>query len=53
MGLWLRALAALSEDLDSIPSIHMVTPVLGHLTPPSGLLGHQGIQAGKTLTHIK
>jgi hypothetical protein len=58
MSLWLRALAALLEDLGSIPSTHMITPVLGHLTPSSGLLGYQvpgctGTQAGKTPTHIK
>ena len=45
-----RAPTALTEDLGSIPSTHMVahnllpskSPVPGYLIPSSGLYGHQG-----------
>ena len=64
MAWWLRALAALVEDLGSILSTHTetrlsVTPVPRGLMPPSGIHRHcrkevhVNIRAGKTLRHIK
>lgn len=57
---WLRALAALLEDPESIPGIHMaahkhVPPVPGDSTPFSGLSGHQAltsVQAHKQAQHL-
>ena len=40
MAQQLSAPVALPEDLDLIPSTHMVAPVLGNLTPASG--SHEG-----------
>lgn len=61
---WLRPLAALTEDLDCPQSPHdgsqpSVIPVLGDLTPSSGLQGHEvytwytGIKCIKITIHIK
>lgn len=36
----LRALTAIPEDLGSVPSTYMATPVPGDLSPFSGLRGH-------------
>lgn len=63
MAWWLRAPAALVEDLGSILSTHTetqlyVTPVPRGLMPPSGIHRHcqkevrVNIRAAKTHTHI-
>lgn len=63
MALWLRAPAALVEDLGSILSTHTetqlsVTPVPRGLMPPSGIHRHcrkevhVNIRAGKIHTYI-
>lgn len=61
MAWWLRATAALVEDLALILSTHTqlsVTPVPRGLMPPSGILrhcqkeAHVNMRAGKTKTYI-
>lgn len=53
MVLWLAALAALPQDLDSTPSTQMVTPVPGDLTPSSGPHGTRHARGTQDKTQAK
>lgn len=61
MAQWLKVLTALAEELDSIPSIHVVAfqSSSGDLAPSSGFCRHHSgmwytyINADKIVIHIK
>ena len=60
MAQWLRALAALPEDLGLITGIHMaahyhlsITPVPGNPVPPSGFQRHQHASGVRTYIQVE